>query len=82
MCPVLNAFAREGIQLGLSAIKIGAAPYFDLQVWQPREQALKPRNVRAGVNQALRGGVQIEGAGWLPVMNSRKRPWSWLPRLA
>jgi phosphatidylglycerol lysyltransferase len=56
--PATERFAREGVQLGLSAIKIGAAPYFDLQVWQPRGNSAK--KMRAGVNQALRGGIQIQ----------------------
>jgi phosphatidylglycerol lysyltransferase len=56
--PATERFAREGIQLGLSAIKIGAAPYFDLEVWQPRGNSAK--KMRAGVNQAVRAGVRIE----------------------
>ena len=56
--PGTERLAREGIQLGLSAIKIGAAPYFDLRVWQPRGNSAK--KLRAGVNQALRGGIQVE----------------------
>jgi lysylphosphatidylglycerol synthetase-like protein (DUF2156 family) len=56
--PASEGFARVGIQLGLSAIKIGAAPYFDLEVWQPRGNRAK--KLRAGVNRALRTGVRIE----------------------
>jgi phosphatidylglycerol lysyltransferase len=56
--PVTERFARTAVPLGLSAIKIGAAPYFDLSVWQPRGNAAK--KMRAGVNRALRAGVQIE----------------------
>jgi len=56
--PTTERFAREGIQLGLSAIKIGAAPYFGLAAWQPRGNCAK--QMRAGVNQALRAGVRIE----------------------
>ena len=56
--PATERFARVGIQLGLSAIKIGAAPYFDLEVWQPRGNCAK--KLRAGVNRALRTGVRIE----------------------
>lgn len=55
--PATERFAREGIQLGLSAIKIGAAPYFDLKAWRPRGNSAK--KMRAGVNQALRAGVSI-----------------------
>ena len=56
--PASERFARVGVQLGLSAIKIGAAPYFDLEVWQPRGNCAK--KLRAGVNQAQRAGVRIE----------------------
>jgi phosphatidylglycerol lysyltransferase len=56
--PATERFAREGSQLGLSAIKIGAAPYFDLKTWQPRGNSAK--KMRAGVNQALRAGVRTE----------------------
>lgn len=56
--PATERFAREAVQLGFSAIKIGAAPYFDLKAWQPRGNSAK--KMRAGVNQALRGGVRIE----------------------
>lgn len=56
--PATERFARVGIQLGLSAIKIGAAPYFDLEVWQPRGNRAK--KLRAGVNRGLRTGVRIE----------------------
>ena len=56
--PATERFAREAVQLGLSAIKIGAAPYFDLEVWQPRGNSAK--KMRAGVNQALRAGIRIE----------------------
>jgi phosphatidylglycerol lysyltransferase len=56
--PVTERFARAAVPLGLSAIKIGAAPYFDLRVWRPRGNAAK--KMRAGVNKALRAGVQIE----------------------
>jgi len=56
--PATERFARVGVQLGLSAIKIGAAPYFDLEVWQPRGNCAK--KMRAGVNRALRAEVRIE----------------------
>ena len=56
--PVTERFAREGVKLGLSAIKIGAAPYFELEVWQPRGNPAK--KMRAGVNQAIRAGIRIE----------------------
>jgi len=56
--PVTERFARTAVPLGLRAIKIGAARYFDLSVWQPRGNAAK--KMRAGVNKALRAGVRIE----------------------
>jgi lysylphosphatidylglycerol synthetase-like protein (DUF2156 family) len=56
--PVTERFARVGIEAGLSAIKIGAAPYFDLNLWQPRGNCAK--KLRAGVNRAQRAGVRVE----------------------
>src|SRR5258705_8245446 len=56
--PATERFARVGIQIGLSAIKIGEAPYFDLANWHPRGNSAK--KLRAGVNQARRAGVRIE----------------------
>lgn len=61
--PATESFAREAGKLHLSPIKIGAAPYFDLQKWNPRGNAAK--KMRAGVNQAQRAGVQIELIGEL-----------------
>jgi phosphatidylglycerol lysyltransferase len=56
--PATERFAHEAARLGMSAIKIGAAPYFDLRVWQPRGN--KAKNLRAGVNKASRAGVRVE----------------------
>jgi phosphatidylglycerol lysyltransferase len=56
--PTTERFAREAVELGLSATKIGAAPYFDLKDWEPRGNSAK--KMRAGVNQALRARVRIE----------------------
>lgn len=56
--PATERFAQQAIKEGLSAIKIGAAPYFDLQTWNPRGNSAK--KMRAGVNQAERAGVRIE----------------------
>ncbi len=50
--PATESFARVGVGAGLSAIKVGAAPYFDLQRWQPRGNCAK--KLRAGVNRAQR----------------------------
>jgi lysylphosphatidylglycerol synthetase-like protein (DUF2156 family) len=56
--PATERFTRQAIQLGFSAIKIGAAPYFDFATWEPRGNAAK--KMRAGVNQALRAGIRID----------------------
>jgi len=55
--PATEQFAKHNRELGLRAIKIGAAPYFDLTTWAPRGDRAK--KARAGVNQARRAGVQI-----------------------
>jgi phosphatidylglycerol lysyltransferase len=44
--------------LGLRAVKIGSAPYFDLATWAPRGDRAK--KARAGVNQARRAGVHVQ----------------------
>jgi lysylphosphatidylglycerol synthetase-like protein (DUF2156 family) len=56
--PATDRFASEAIKLGLTAIKIGAAQYFDLPRWQPRGNSAK--HMRAGINKALRAGVHME----------------------
>jgi phosphatidylglycerol lysyltransferase len=56
--PTTEAFATQAIDLDLSVLKVGAAPYFDLKSWDPRGNAAK--KMRAGVNQAIRAGVTIE----------------------
>jgi lysylphosphatidylglycerol synthetase-like protein (DUF2156 family) len=56
--PATDRFAREAIKLGLTAIKIGAAPYFELPTWDPRGNSAK--HLRAGINRALRAGVYVE----------------------
>lgn len=53
--PATERFARLATEAGLCAVKIAAAPYFDLKTWQPRGDRAK--KMRAGVNQALRAGV-------------------------
>ena len=50
-------FARHSRALGLRAIKVGSAPYFDLATWAPRGDRAK--KARAGVNQARRAGVRV-----------------------
>ena len=55
--PATEQFAKHSRELGLRAIKIGAAPYFDLTTWAPRGDRAK--KARAGVNQARRAGVRV-----------------------
>ena len=55
--PATEHFAKHSSSLGLRAIKIGAAPYFDLTTWAPRGDRAK--KARAGVNQARRAGVRV-----------------------
>src|SRR5437879_1840140 len=56
--PTTAEFARAVAPRDFTAIKVGAAPYFDLKTWNPRGDAGK--KIRAGVNQARRGGVVVE----------------------
>src|SRR6185503_12828098 len=55
--PATQQFARHASGLGLRAVKIGSAPYFDLATWAPRGDRAK--KARAGVNQARRAGVRV-----------------------
>ncbi len=55
--PTTARFASNAPELGLHAIKVGAAPYFDLTTWGPRGDRAK--KARAGVNQARRAGVNV-----------------------
>ena len=55
--PATQQFARLSGALGLRAIKVGSAPYFDLATWAPRGDRAK--KARAGVNQARRAGVRV-----------------------
>ena len=55
--PATEQFAKHSRELGLRAVKIGAAPYFDLTTWAPRGDRAK--KARAGVNQARRAGVHV-----------------------
>jgi len=56
--PATHRFAHEATTLGLSAIKIGAAPYIDLTTWESRGN--RGKKIRSGVNQATRAGVRVE----------------------
>jgi len=58
--PATSEFARLVAPSDFAAVKVGAAPYFDLQSWNPRGECAK--KLRAGVNQARRAGVEIEEA--------------------
>ena len=55
--PATERFAVQAAPLGLRAVKIAAAPYFDLTSWGPRGDRAK--KARAGVNQARRAGVRV-----------------------
>jgi pimeloyl-ACP methyl ester carboxylesterase len=55
--PATEQFAKHSRRLGLRAIRIGSAPYFDLATWAPRGDRAK--KARAGVNQARRAGVRV-----------------------
>src|ERR1041384_2605473 len=50
-------FANQVAPHHFNAVKVGAAPYFDLAVWNPRGDCAK--KLRAGVNQARRAGVEV-----------------------
>jgi phosphatidylglycerol lysyltransferase len=56
--PATARFASQAVESGLSAVKVGAAPYFDLQTWAPRGDRAK--KMRSGINQAQRAGVSVE----------------------
>ena len=56
--PTSAEFARSVAPKDFSAVKCGAAPYFDLQSWNPRGDSAK--KLRAGVNQAKRAGIEIQ----------------------
>jgi len=55
--PASEQFATHSRRLGLRAVKVGSAPYFDLATWAPRGDRAK--KARAGVNQARRAGVHV-----------------------
>jgi len=55
--PTTAEFANQVAPDHFNAVKVGAAPYFDLKVWNPRGDCAK--NLRAGVNQARRAGVEV-----------------------
>lgn len=55
--PVTERFARLVRTPDLEVIKVGAAPYFDLQKWNPRGN--KAKHLRAALNQAAKSGVTV-----------------------
>jgi pimeloyl-ACP methyl ester carboxylesterase len=59
--PATERFAMQAPPLRLQAIKVAAAPYFDLTTWAPRGDRAK--KARAGVNQARRAGVSVTRVG-------------------
>lgn len=56
--PTTVEFANHVAPRQFTAVKVGAAPYFDLKVWNPRGDCAK--KLRAGVNQARRAGVEVQ----------------------
>lgn len=57
--PATARFAEQAVEeCGLGALRVGAAPYFDLKTWGPTGDRAK--KLRAGVNQARRAGVSVE----------------------
>ena len=56
--PATTAFARSSASRDFSAVKVGAAPYFDLRTWNPRGDSAK--KMRAEINQARRADVTVE----------------------
>ena len=56
--PATTEFARRAAALDFTAVKIGAAPYFDLKTWAPHGNPAK--TMRADCNQARRAGVVVE----------------------
>lgn len=59
--PTTAEFARMVAPHDFTAVKVGAAPYFDLKTWNPRGDSAK--KLRAGINQARRAGVTVEALG-------------------
>lgn len=55
--PASERFAKQSRELGLRAVKIGSAPYFDLATWSPRGDRAK--KARAGINHAFRVGIRV-----------------------
>jgi len=66
--PVTSEFAGLMAPNDFAAVKVGAAPYFDLPNWNPRGECAK--KLRAGVNQARRDGVEI---GEVPAIDQKLR---------
>lgn len=56
--PVTEKFAEIVAGANLRIIKVGAAPYFDLQKWNPKGNPAK--KLRSGVNRGRRAGLSVE----------------------
>ena len=56
--PTTTSFAGSIEARDFSAVKVGAAPYFDLKTWNPRGNSAK--KMRAEINQARRAGITVE----------------------
>ena len=56
--PATTSFACSIESQDFSAVKVGAAPYFELKTWNPRGDSAK--KMRAELNQARRAGVTVE----------------------
>src|SRR6266404_8381780 len=59
--PTSANFAHTVAPKDFAAVKVGAAPYFDLQTRNPRGDSAK--KLRAAINQAHRAGVEVEVPG-------------------
>ncbi len=55
--PTTEKFAKAIAPIGFEAVKIAAAPYFNLQNWNPRGN--KAKKMRVGCNQARNAGLKV-----------------------
>ncbi|CAN5473525.1 hypothetical protein BH10ACI3_BH10ACI3_25500 [soil metagenome] len=55
--PATEKFARSVASADARIVKVGAAPYFDLQNWEPRGNSAK--KLRLGVNHGRKAGVTV-----------------------
>jgi len=59
--PATERFAAQAAAAGLVAVKVGAAPYFDLKTWNPRGDRAKKINVET----IPTGILSLDRAIWL-----------------